>query len=144
MMVSASPNTGWARLDVTVDSGSATSCIPKSMVKPEMIQPCKEGPKHYTTASNHQVSVVGIIRPRIKFQNGVVGRVEMKVLDGLKKPLFSTARMSRAGYDITHTAEGSHALHRSTGHAYKIYERGGVFVMPVWMEQSFFVGQVRP
>jgi hypothetical protein len=64
----------WARLDFTVDSGSATSCIPKDFVKPELIKPCKDGPKVYKTASNHSVTVVGYTTPLVKFQNGVTGR----------------------------------------------------------------------
>ena len=43
--------------------------------------------------------------------------------------------MTRAGYEIMHSVDGSSAIHRQTGHTYKIYERGGVYAMLAWIDK---------
>ena len=74
------------------------TCVPFDMVQPWIkIEPVTEGPKAYNSASDHSVEVVGSIHPLVKFQNGVIGRVRMKVLRGLKRPLFSTCTMVEEG-----------------------------------------------
>ena len=84
----------WVRIDFTVDSGAATSCIPAEMVNPRFVRACLEGPRTYTSASNHKVDVKGQMRARMRFQNGIEGEVNLKVLEGLKRPLFSTSKMT--------------------------------------------------
>ena len=64
------------------------------------------------------------------------GRVELKVLEGLKKSIFSTSRMCKAGFEVHHTASHSWDFLQSTGAEYRIYERGGVCVIPVWVDHS--------
>ena len=70
----------WTRIDATIDSGSACTCVPYDMV-PEgvKIEPCHDGPQAYASASDHAVVVVGKITPMCKFQNGMIAPVEMKV-----------------------------------------------------------------
>ena len=135
----------WVRVDFTVDSGSATSCIPAAMVDVSRVESCG-GVDHYTSASNHKVVVVGQICPLAKFQNNVEGKIKLKVLDGLKKPLLSTSCMIKAGYQISHGLDCSKALDTRTGAEYRIYERSGIYMMPVWLDKSFFLvqGQARP
>ena len=127
---------GWTRIDATIDSGSACSCVPADMVVGE-VEPVADGPKSYTSASSHTVEVVGMIRPRCAFQNGVEGTVELKVLKGLKRPLFSTDVLNKKGYDVIHRKELSYMVHRESGAEFRIYSRNGVFVMPVWVDSAF-------
>ena len=68
----------WKRIDFTEDSVLAASCILADMVNNSEMEPC--------LASNYQVRVVGNTRT--------------KVLEGLKKPIFSTSRMCEGGYDV--------------------------------------------
>ena len=60
----------------------------------------------------HKVRVVGMIRPRVRFQKGVFGRVEWKFWYGLKKPIFSTSRMCQAGCATHRTVEETWARRR--------------------------------
>ena len=71
----------WRRIDFTVDSGSAVSGIPKSMLPEgeETRQLHTDGPKTYTSASKHQLQVVGESSPTCAFQNDECGRVELRV-----------------------------------------------------------------
>ena len=138
------PTKGWTRIDATIDSASACSCVPFDMVvEGAKIEPVDEGPTAYTSASSHKVEVVGRIKPRCAFQNGVEGIVELKVLKGLKRPLFSTDVLVRRGYDVIHKEGLSYMEHRESGAKFKIYSRNGVFVMPVWVD-SAFLSQGRP
>ena len=133
----------WTRIDATIDSGSACACVPYDMV-PEgaKIEPCYDGPQAYTSASDHAVVVVGKIFPMCKFQNGMIAPVEMKVLKGLKRPLFSVHRMVENGdFEVTHRRGESYASLK--GKRFSIYGRNGVYVMPVWVD-SAFLGRGQP
>ena len=127
-------NGTWKRIDFTVDSGSAVSGIPRSMLPEgeEIRQPHTDGPKTYTSASKHQVQVVGESSPTCAFQNNEGGRVELRVLDPLKKALLSVSKMNRT--HIVHL-DGDHswAKNRKTGKVMRIYMRGGVYVLPAWI-----------
>ncbi len=133
----------WTRIDATIDSGSACTCVPYDMV-PEgvKIEPCYDGPQAYTSASDHAVVVVGKIRPMCKFQNGMIAPVEMKVLKGLKRPLFSVHRMVENGdFEVTHRRGESYASLK--GKRFQIYGRNGVYVMPAWVDAAF-LGRGQP
>ena len=126
-------NQSWQRVDFTIDSGAATSCIPDWMVKSEAIEPISAGPSFYTSASNNQIKVLGRIRPVTAFQNNVEGPIELTVLQGLKKPLISVAKLHAAGYEV-HLSKGlSYMVHPKSQSYFMIYERCGVFVIPTWV-----------
>jgi hypothetical protein len=133
----------WTRIDATIDSGSACTCVPFDMVpKGVKIEPCRDGPAAYTSASDHAVVVVGQITPMCKFQNGMVAPVVMKVLKGLKRPLFSVYRMVENGdFELTHRRGNSFATLK--GKRFQIYGRNGVYVMPVWVDAAF-LGRGQP
>ena len=46
--------------------------------------------------------------------------------------------MSKAGRSIHLDSGVSYAEHKPTRHTYRIYERKGAYVMPVWIEKSLF------
>ena len=56
----------------------------------------------------------------------------------MKKPLFSTSSLVKAGYRVVHD-DVSYIECKTTGTKFKIYERGGVYVMPTWIRD--FQGQ---
>ena len=106
------------------------------------IEPCHDGPQAYTSASDHAVGVVGKITPMCKFQNGMIAPVEMKVLKGHKRPLFSVYRMVENGdFEVTHRRSESFATLK--GKRFQIYGRNGVYVMPVWVDAAF-LGRGQP
>jgi hypothetical protein len=152
VIMSVEPAGEFERIDATIDSGSAVHGIPMDVATSwPMYTPT--GVQSYTSASQHAVKVVGARRPTMHFQSGISGPIEVKVLDQLKKVLFSTARMVEKGYRIVHDSEadgGSYALHKASGAKTKIYMKNGVFVMPVWIakhpggEATSFPGQVKP
>ena len=85
----------WKRIDFTQDSGPAASCTSAAVVNKDRMEPCLVGPTEHTSAPNRNVRFLGKIRPWVQFQIGVCARVKLKVLEGLKKPIFSTSRVAK-------------------------------------------------
>ena len=139
LSVTTGPTTQWTRIDATIDSGSAVTCIPFEMV-PEgvKIDPVSDGPANYISASNNKVEVVGQITVPVAFENGVYSKARFKVLKGLKKPLLSAVRLSEVGWDIhisRQNVDKSYAALK--GKRYKVYKRNGVITMPMWIDARF-------
>lgn len=129
----------WKKVFVTVDSGSAVTCFPESLVQGYEIND-HQGPQQYTSASNHEVKAVGRTMPVVGFEDWQVHKVNAVILSPLNKPLFSTSRMVQAGWRIVHDSEengGSFALHRASGRKLKMTVMGGVYKMPIWVKQCF-------
>ena len=121
-------------MDFTIDSGSATSCVPVNILPQHcVIKEAPSGPASYTSASGNKVSVVGQIRPECPFQNGVTGFVELSVLEPLEKALISTSRLCKKGYRVIHDFDSSYIEDKKTGAQFRIYERNGVYVLPAWI-----------
>lgn len=139
---------GYEEVEVTVDSGSAVSGLPEDLGQwVPLLKPAGEE-KPYASASNHAVKVVGFRQPTFYFEPGLERRVRMTVLSPLKKPIFSTAAMTKAGMKVVHDSEangGSYILDRKSGACIPLYEKGGVYKVRVWIKgmepDSGFLGQ---
>ena len=77
--------------------------------------------------------VLGEATLHCAFQNEVEGAVNFEVMDPLKKPLLSTQRLVKNGYKVVHDTI-SCIERKSTGEQFKIYPRGGVYQLPVWVK----------
>eukprot|EP00435_Cladocopium_sp_Y103_P028751 s1055_g7.t1 len=127
----------WVKVMVTVDSGSAVTCFPEELVEGYPVGE-HHGPKEYTSASNHSVKSLGSANPVVGFEDYSMGKIEAVVLSPLKRPLFSTGRMVRAGWRVVHDLEengGSFARHRASGRKLKMYLMDGVYKMPIWVKK---------
>ena len=54
----------------------------------------------------------------------------------ISKPFLSVSKVLKRGYKVIFDAEddeGSWIVHKSTNAWYRLYERGGVFVLPAWL-----------
>lgn len=128
---------GWEKIFVTVDSGSAVTCFPESLVQGYQVGD-HQGPQQYTSASDHEVKVLGSANPVVGFEDWGVGTIKAAVLKPLKRPLISTSRMVSAGWRVVHDSEengGSFAVHRANGRKLKMYVMGGVYKMPIWVKK---------
>ena len=118
-------------MDLTVDSGAAVSAIPRDAAKGfPTVQEAE--PKNYTSASGHSVPTLGSKRAKLQFQNGTTGAVDFQVMD-VPKPLLSVSKVLKKGYRVVFDTECSYIENKSTGVWFKLYERGGVFVLPAWL-----------
>ena len=55
------------------------------------------------------------------------------MLNPLKKVIVSVAQMKKAGFDVW-LGDGPYMHHKGTNVYTKIYERNGVFVLPIWIK----------
>ena len=70
--------------------------------------------------------------PILQFQNGTTGAVDFNVMD-VPKPLLSVSKVLQRGYRVVFDAECSYIESKKTGEWFRLYERGGVFVLPSWL-----------
>ncbi len=125
---------GWQLVEATLDSGSAVSAIPKDCIAdPSQLQAASDGPQSYTSASEHSCRVEGKLQPECRFQSGVQGKVNFKVLNPLKKVIISTSQLRRRGYKIVHD-DISFIEDKKTGIQTKVYERNGVYIIPMYIK----------
>ena len=139
-------STTWTLVEATVDSGSAVSGIPRGCIlDASSIAKCEDGPQSYTSASEHSCKVEGRVSPQCWFQSGTQGKVAFKVLNPLKKVIVSVGQMRKSGFDVW-LGDGPYMHHKATDVYTKIYEKGGVFILPIWIRgikaPESFPGQV--
>jgi hypothetical protein len=99
-------NDEWERMDLTLDSGAATSAIPVDVASRWKLTEA-EGRQNYTSASQHAVNVLGQRTPRLAFMDGSVGKIKFKVLDTLGKPIVSTSALLKHGWTVVHKPNNS-------------------------------------
>jgi hypothetical protein len=135
-MVSASGvYEGWEWHSATVDSGSAVNGLPSHLMSKWFLDEA-QGQMTYTSASQHSVHVEGKKLPECWLQNDMQGTIEFKVLTELHKVIISTSKMTKAGFRVVHDSDGSYARHKASGKTLRIFEKNGVFVIPIWMRTN--------
>ena len=144
----AKKGSAWERLDIVVDSGASTSILPLKAAKDHEVGTSVPIRK-YTSASKQEVSTSGEKNLTCGFQNGEQLKTRWEVAD-VHRPLCSVSRMVGYGYHVWFAPEsegGSGAWNKKTGETLKIYERGGVYVLPAWIRppsKPGFPGPVNP
>ena len=68
-------------------------------------------------------------------QTGDIGLAEFRVLEPLQKGLLSTSRAVKGGFRVVHD-DISYMENKKTGAKHRIYERAGVYVLPVWIRPA--------
>eukprot|EP00971_Amphidinium_carterae_P344067 6484214-Amphidinium_carterae.1 len=95
----------WKRCDITVDSGSAVSCLPSSFSDILPVDPVTDQ-RTYTSASGNQVAVKGQAKPTCTFQNGAERVTAFKIME-TTKALGSVSQMCKAGGSVHFTPAGA-------------------------------------
>ena len=60
-------------------------------------------------------------------------RVAFKVLNLLKIVIVSVAQLKKAGFDVW-LGDGPYMYYKETDVYTKVYERSGVFALPIWIK----------
>ena len=122
-------------MNLVVDSGASTSILPLHMAKDHPLDTTNP-PKTYTSASKSEVRTTGEKSVICGFQNGQKLRTTWVIAD-VHRPLCSVSRMVKHGYHVWFAPEkegGSGFWNASTNATMKIYEQGGVFLLPAWFQ----------
>jgi hypothetical protein len=129
---------GYERVDLIVDSGASTSAIPSSAVPSINVETAPNSHlKVYTSASGHQVKEKGFQNLTCHFQDGDKQNLKFKVMSpDVPRGMVSVSECVRAGNRIVFDKDFSY-IHNAQNNTYKrIYEKGGVFVLPLWIERG--------
>ena len=128
--------TGYERIDIIVDSGASASAIPSSSIPNIDIEP-SPGNRVYTSASGHAVHERGIQNLTCNFQNGDKESLKFKVMNpDVPRGMVSVSECVRAGNRVVFDSTYSYIFNTKSGTYKRIYEKGGVFVLPMWVERG--------
>ena len=144
------------RVDVVVDSGACVCGLPLRYAKNiplEQLSP-EDKESFSTAASGETVEAHGKKTLSVQCQNGVFSKMGFTVMD-IRRALGSVSRMVHANHRVVFDSEengGSYILDRNANCKHKVYERNGVYILPVWLvtpkkqscEQSESSGFTRP
>ena len=125
---------GRERLDIVIDSGSSVSMLPQSVAPSHELKPgCG---KVYTSASKAQVRERGTKDITLGLMDGTTTPTHWEVGE-IHRPLASVSRMAKNGHTVIFKPEeqGGSWIVDSKGKWLKLYLRGGVYVLPAWVEK---------
>ena len=80
----------------------------------------------------------------VKLRNGDIKKMRFKVLD-IKRMIIAVSAIVKTGHRVVFDEEsegGSYVQNKQTGRYYKIWERNGVYELPIWVRKpTTFGGQ---
>ena len=129
----------YRRLDIVIDSGAFRSVIPPEAARdyPTEEVPDNEQPKA-RTATGERVPVLGRKTLSCCFNNGARKSLQFFVMD-VMRPLASVSQMVARDCRVVfdgQNGEKSFIHHKPTGDKHKLFLKGGVFILPVWILNS--------
>ena len=128
----------WEEIELAVDSGASESVVPPTM--PESV-PTVEGSASrrgvmYEVASGHQLPNEGEKRFNAVTEEGSEKKMTIQVCD-VNQGLLSVAKMVAAGNRVVFDQGGSYVESMTTGDRTWLRERGGMFIMKLWVKRPF-------
>jgi hypothetical protein len=128
----------WEEIELAVDSGASESVVPPTL--PESV-PTVEGPASkrgvmYEVASGHQIPNEGEKRFNAVTEEGSEKKMTIQVCD-VNQGLLSVAKMVAAGNRVVFDQTGSYVESMTTGDRTWLKERGGMFIMKLWVKRPF-------
>ena len=128
----------WEEIELAVDSGATESVAPPTL--PETI-PTVEGPASkrgvmYEVASGHQIPNEGEKRFQAVTEEGSDKKMVLQVCD-VNQGLLSVIKMIKSGNRVVFDESGSYVESKTSGDRTWIRERGGMFIMKLWVKRPF-------
>ena len=131
----------WEEIELAVDSGASESVVPPTL--PESV-PTVEGPASkrgvmYEVASGHQIPNEGEKRFNAITEEGSEKKMTIQVCD-VNQGLLSVAKMVAAGNRVVFSASGSFVQDEQTGDTMELVEKGGMYMLRLWVKPQGFGG----
>ena len=126
---------GRERMDIVIDSDSSASMLPVGIAPGHELQPGNG--KTYTSASKTQVRELGTKNLTLGLQDGTSLQSSWEVGE-IHRPLASVSKMTAKGNTVIFAPEekGGSWMIDAIGKKTKLHLRGGVYVLPAWVEPS--------
>ena len=124
---------GRERVDIVIDSGSSASMLPVHVAPKHELLPGAN--KVYTSASKVKVQELGTNKLTLGLQDGTSLQSSWEVGE-IHRPLASVSRMTAKGNTVIFAPEekGGSWMIDAIGKKTKLHLRGGVYVLPAWVE----------
>jgi hypothetical protein len=134
----------YIRKNLLIDTGASICGTPKEDIGDEKIYP-PEGQSEFSTANAQTISNEGTVEMRATFQNGLENKMKFKVLK-IKRMIAAGSALVKTGHMLVFGDDkyGNYILHKETGKYIQMYERGGVYVVPMWIKRKKEAGFTRP
>ena len=120
-------------MDIVIDSGSSASMLPVHVAPKHDLLP--GGGKVYTSASKVKVQKLGTKKLTLGLQDGTSLQSSWDVGE-IHRPLASVSKMTAKGNTVIFAPEekGGSWMIDAIGKKTKLHLRGGVYVLPAWVE----------
>ena len=135
---SVSADGRWEKLQLAVDSGATESVIPPSMpecVPTEESAASRRGVK-YEVASGHYIPNEGEKQFDAITDQGTKKRMILQVCD-VTQGLLSVSKVAKAGNRVVFDDNGSFIQNKNSGDITWMEERGGMYMLTLWVKRPF-------
>ena len=133
---SRQPGVEYERAGLFVDSGASICGCPREHAEGHPRLP-KEGVYSYSTANYGSAQNEGGVELVACFQIGEHSKMKFTVMD-IKRVIAAVSRFVKSGHKVVFDDEkdgGSYILNKKTKKYYKMYERNGIYEVPIWIRK---------
>eukprot|EP00435_Cladocopium_sp_Y103_P011381 s4126_g3.t1 len=124
----------WTRVNFVVDSGASATTIPLSLVGDHRRLDPAVGFEKFRLADGNTVQNKGCLKARAWLQGGETLLATMSVAD-IHQPLLSVSQLIEKGNTVVMHKDRAY-VETASGIKHRVYLRGGVFMLPVWLDLS--------
>eukprot|EP00435_Cladocopium_sp_Y103_P030290 s1121_g7.t1 len=121
------------KVNFVVDSGASATTIPLSLVGDRRLDPAV-GVEKFRLADGNAVENKGCLKARAWLQGGETLLATMSVAD-IHQPLLSVSQLIEKGNTVVMHKDRAY-VETASGIKHRVYLRGGVFMLPVWLDLS--------
>ena len=132
----------WEEIEMAVDSGATETVVREDMVKSVETKEGEATRKgvQYEVASGELLPNLGEKKFTAYGEQGQVRAIKAQVCE-VNKALLSVHKMVQAGNRVVFARDGSYAEDETTGERIEMQEKGGMYMMKLWVRNQAFQGQ---
>ena len=134
----------YVRKNLLIDTGASICGTPEEDIGEEKIYP-PEGQSEFSAANAQTIAREGTVEMKATFQNGLEQKLTFKMLK-IKRMIVGGSALVKTGHMLVFGDDvyGNYIYHKKTGTYIQMYERGGVYVVPMWIKRKKVAGFTRP
>ena len=128
----------WDEVEMAVDSGATEMVVGESMLPGVETRPGEASRRgvQYEVANGERIDNLGEKRFSCVGEEGYECNMKAQVCD-VNKALLSVRRLTQAGNKVVFDPNGSYIENLETGEKMNLQEKGGMYVLKLWVHRSF-------
>ena len=128
----------WEEVDLAVDSGTTETVVGESMLPGVETRPGEASRRgvQYEVANGQRIDNLGEKRFTCVGEEGYECNMKAQVCD-VNKALLSVRRLTQAGNKVVFDPNGSYIEDTSTGDRMQLREKGGMYMLKLWVQRPF-------